>query len=119
MISRVTWTASWRNRFLDLGGGYSKVLHFCVVFNNKDFFSITCFLPFSLALLHNTKSLHTWDMLWAVSLAARVPHFRPVSGGCGGEAAGPWNVIPTALSSLGAEDNSSRVKGKWHIFSSK
>lgn len=54
MIGRITWTASWGNRFLDLGGGYNKVLHFCVVFNNKDFFSITCFLPFPLALLHKS-----------------------------------------------------------------
>lgn len=117
-MGRVTWTASWRNRFLDFSG-YNKVLHFCVAFTNKDFFSITCFLLSHSLYYTNTNSLHTWDMLWAVSLAARAPHFRPVSGGCGGEAAGSWNVIPTALSSLGAEDNSSRVKGKWHIFSSK
>lgn len=69
---------------LDLGGGYNKVLHFCVVFNNKDFFSITCFLPFPLALLH--KILRASTPGTCGSVAGRPEHLTSglESGVCGG-----------------------------------
>lgn len=64
----------------------------CVVFNNKDFFSINLLSSFPTSFYYiNPKSLHTWDM-WAVSLAARAPHFRPEPGGCGGGGGSPEGV---------------------------